>query len=138
MNLQNLFNIFKAFGFIPSNFSKFSILIISISIIAYWVAVASVFTENEVTSDRLNVMTNWIQLLINSLTLTIILTFPMVNGKSVGEIFMQAEKFDRRVEKMGLKFERGKLKSLTMATILFYGTFMSYLMGYEVYVVVVR
>lgn len=139
-----IFNIFKVFGFIPNStdhnliLQKISSIITITFVIFYWIALALTFSENEFTSDRLNVMTNWIQLLINATTLTIILIFPIVNIESVREIFKQVEKFDLRISKMGLKVDERNVKSFTISTILFSSIFMIYLISYEIYIIIFK
>lgn len=150
ISLSTLFNFFKIFGFIPystqnlaknkvhkvlEQFTAFSVITF---LIVYWSAIALFFSDNEAVSDRFSVITNGIQLVVNGLTLTIILGFPLTNKKVVSRVFMQMTKFDARVAQMGGKIDGFQLRSFTIATFLLFISFMTYSTAYEGYVVIVK
>lgn len=148
--LSTLFNIFKIFGFIPYSthnlarnkmlkiLSHFTSFLVLSFLIVYWSTIALFFFDNEAVSDRFSLITNWIQLVVNGLTLTIILAFPLTYTKIVSKVFMQINKFDARVVQMGGKIDGFQLRSFTLVSILIFMSFMVYSMVYEGYVVMVK
>jgi hypothetical protein len=104
----------------------------------YWFILISSFFENDSTSDKLTSISNWIQLLVNAWTLNIILVFPFTNASTMDEILKSFEKFDNRAALMCIDVRKSKMNGIALISILYFMIFISYMGGYEVYVILVH
>lgn len=147
--LISMLKFFKMFGFLPysiTNFTKnekvklqkFYVAAVIIFLNIYWFILIGSFFENHLTSDKLTSISNWIQLLVNAWTLNIILVVPFTNASTMDEIMNCFEKFDNRASLMCIDVSKSKMNGIVLISIIYFIIFISYMGGYEIYVILVH
>lgn len=85
------------------NFSFPLIFIIIICVLFYWIGVVITFMEDRSKSHNLSVIANWIQILANAIALTVALTYPMMQKRTVSSIIKSFEKVDQELNYLKIK-----------------------------------
>ncbi|KAL7012880.1 hypothetical protein ACKWTF_015095 [Chironomus riparius] len=147
--LISMLKFFKIFGFLPYSIEsftktgqiklqKFYVALVIIFLVIYWFILIGNFFENDITSDKLTSISNWIQLLVNGWTLNIILVLPFTNASTMDEILKCFEKFDSRASLMSVDVSKSKMNGIVLISIIYFMIFILYMGGYEIYVVLIH
>lgn len=140
---------FRHFGFIPYTINSYnksgSVKLHKISaastiifLTIYWLVLICYFFENDLSSDKLTSISNWIQLLVNGWTLNIILVFPLTHTTTMDEILKCFDNFDSRAALMCVNVNKSKMNSVVMISIIYFVIFVVYMGGYEIFVVLIH
>lgn len=137
--------LFKLFGFVPYSIvankkitlQKYYIAVVTTFLAVYWMGLIESFWSIDGSSDKLSVISNWIQLIANGLSMTIILVSSM-NVKTLNTIRMSITNFDSGIREMGLKINNRRINLIVVANFTCYILFFFYMASYEIYVVLIR
>jgi len=137
---------FRLFGFVPYRIAAnkrltrqtFYVVFIPFILFVYWLALIESFWNVDEASDKLSIISNWIQLLVNGFSLTIILMIPLTMERTINSIHKNMTNFDTRIRAMGLTINNKKINAIVLANVTFYMAFFCYMMVYEIYVVLMR
>lgn len=146
--LVSAFKFFRYFGFLPYSLDesrriskiqlqKFYAVGVVTFLLLYWILLIKLFFENDLTSNKLTTIYNWIQLLVNGYTLNIILLFPLTLASTMDEIFKSFERFDSRAALMSIDVSKSKMNSVVLISIFYFMLFIMYMGFYEIYVILI-
>lgn len=86
------------------NYSFPLVLVVVLSVFLYWVGVVLTFMEDRSKSHNLSVIANWIQILVNAIALTVALTYPLLQKKTISSIINSFERVDKELISLNIKF----------------------------------
>lgn len=133
---------FKALGMVPNQINvprmpisrPYATSIITFLFFYWAVLLLSFWLPHGKTSNQISVISNWIQLLFNAITLSITLTYPIIASQIVPRIRDLFNHFDKKVVELGVESNLQKMSKI----IYFIGCslilFNSYMMCYDLYV----
>ncbi|XP_070506104.1 putative gustatory receptor 28b [Chironomus tepperi] len=147
--LITVLKFFKIFGFLPYSYDNFHengkvrlqkvyVILVMTFLLFYWFILIGNFFENDLSSDKLTSISNWIQLLVNAWTLSIILVFPFTRASTMDEILKCIEKFECRASQMSIDVNKTKMNGIVLVSIFYFVTFVLYMGGYEVFVILIH
>jgi gustatory receptor len=125
----------KAFKQKKETIRRFGVFIVLLLVLVFWLEFVEIFTHNEQNFDQLSKLSNWIQLLINGLALTVIV-FTVISCP-IGEIVQRFRKFDSIVLKINEK-PMEKFSTVALINVLVTVSFLVYKAAFEVYVLIAK
>ena len=139
---------FKPFGLVPySTISKVSnqldlqrlnVAIILGLLIVYWTAVIKSFWMQTINKDMMSKVSNWMQLIINTIALTTVLLRPIVAAEIFKEIYLLLLKIDGKLDEFPMKIKKKQCFAIVIAAIAFFVFYMTFLISFDYYVMTIR
>jgi gustatory receptor len=138
---------FKYFGFFPfkrdsdENFvlKKIQVIFVVIFVCLFWTILTdSLLSNTIVIPDKLSMISNLIQLLVKSFSLTLILLSPIGCVKTVNEISSRCKMFDTRMREIGFKINQKRINIAIAIIFISHLSFLLYMGSFEVYALLVR
>lgn len=115
---------------------KFYVAPIIAILFSYWIGMADVLGNIESSSDKLSKFSNWIQLLVNGFSFSVILICSIVN--SFSDILLGFIKFDAKMSGMCETAPTEKCKVISSLNMIFCSLFLAYKGCFEIYVLIIR
>lgn len=110
ISYEFILKFFKLFGLVPNKMGGRMLLsrayaaTIITALFIYWsVLLLSFWLPHGSTSNKISVISNWIQLLVNAITLSITLSYPIIASQIVPRIRDLFSHFDKKVEELGVQ-----------------------------------
>lgn len=132
---------FKFFGLVPNQMqsrmplSRIYAATVITALFIYWsVLLLSFWLPHGKTTNQISVISNWIQLLVNAITLSITMSYPIIALQIVPRIRDLFNHFDKKVEELGVDLNF-RQNSRTIGLIIFsLVIFNSYMFCFDLYV----
>uniref|UniRef100_A0A336LH03 Gustatory receptor n=1 Tax=Culicoides sonorensis TaxID=179676 RepID=A0A336LH03_CULSO len=132
---------FKFLGLVPNVVQSrmplsrvYSATIIT-GLFVYWaVLLLSFWIPHGKVSNKISVISNWIQLLVNAITLSITLSYPIISAALVCRINDLFQHFDKKVEELGVDINFQKMSRTIVIIIGLLVAYNSYMLCYDLYV----
>ncbi|XP_063704053.1 gustatory and pheromone receptor 32a-like [Culicoides brevitarsis] len=133
---------FKIFGLVPNKIDfprmpmsrAYATTVVS-ALFFYWaVLLLSFWVPHGKTSNTISIISNWIQLLVNAITLTIALVYPVIASEIVPKIRDLFLHFDRKAEELGVGCNFQRISNIVGLVICALVMFNSYMLCYDLYV----
>lgn len=139
---------FKPFGLVPyctipkvsGQFvlQKFNVLIIMGLLTVYWIAVIKSFFIESTNTDMISKVSNWMQLVINSITITVILLRPILGAKTFKRILSKCEMIDQKLSEFPIKMKNKQLLACIAIAIGSFAFYLIFLVSFDYYVSLIK
>ena len=139
---------FRFFGLVPySNIAassdqldlrKGNVIFIIILVLIYWSAVLQTFWTLPKNNDMISKVSNWMQLIINTIALTTVLLRPIVAAEIFKEIYLLLLKIDGKLDEFPMKIKKKQCFAIVIAAIAFFVFYMTFLISFDYYVMTIR
>lgn len=141
ISYEFILKFFKLFGLVPNKMGGRMLLsrayaaTIITALFIYWsVLLLSFWLPHGSTSNKISVISNWIQLLVNAITLSITLSYPIIASQIVPRIRDLFSHFDKKVEELGVQCHFRKVSRTVGFIVCSLVMFNSYMLCYDLYV----
>lgn len=116
---------------------KIYVATVVVILFSFWIGMGDVLGI-EPSSDKLSKFSNWIQLLVNGFSFSVILVCPIANNFS--DILLGFAKFDSKISEMNCtnSSPTKHFKAFSIFNALFCILFLIYKGGFEIYVLIIR
>ena len=148
LKLENVLNLFirfyQCFGLIPIKISntnersKMATVIVVLFLIIYWSGLIFSMAIKQTRTDRISVISNWIQLLINGVTLTVTQINPIIKIDLLKRILNSVKKFDLDIMELGIHINYYHNYLCLACIVTSIGLYTLYLNCYDFYVTMIR
>lgn len=107
-------------------------------VFGYWIGVVQSFRTNTSNKETISRVSNWMQLIMNAITLTVIILRPVLAQKIFKKINYLILKIDKKLDESPIKIKNGRLITSVLLAISFFVIYMTFLICFDVYVLLIK
>ena len=139
---------FKLFGLVPYwtfaksgsqlALQKVNVFIVLTLLVIYWIAIIQSFWTQVANRDSISKVSNWMQLIVNAISLSTILLRPIIAVKIFKRIHTLFEQVDGKLSEFGIKLKNRHLIICVAFSITFFAIYVTFIVFFDFYVSLIK